>query len=241
MKEHHNIRHTWGEGLSKFQTTEWTQVERSQASRAITGELYQRYQRPVYLYLCRRGFSKHQAQDLIQSFFTDKVLGQQLFDKADPGKGKFRTFLLSAIRNYAIDQHRTAKSENNWNDSIQPATLQDNPVNAFNRTWALQVLEDCLQELEAECQTRGKKKHWDCFRYWLLEPQTLADKTTMSDICRKLHIDDPSQAYNMIANIKRRFQLILRKRLRRQVRSDDQVDEEITDFLKLFSRDTERM
>lgn len=110
MKAHDPYASTWWEGTSQFQTTQWTQLRESDLSSIVMGELYLKYRKPVYRFLLRRGFSKDSARDLIQSFFTDKVLGQHLFRKADQRKGKFRSFLLRAVRNYAIDQKRKEKS-----------------------------------------------------------------------------------------------------------------------------------
>ena len=68
---------------SRFQTTEWTKIVNSTIGKSILAELYSKYWRPVYSYLRRRGFSNEKAKDLIQGFFSEKVLGQQLLQKAD--------------------------------------------------------------------------------------------------------------------------------------------------------------
>ncbi|MEJ2705953.1 MAG: sigma factor, partial [Sedimentisphaerales bacterium] len=105
---------------SRFQTTEWTKILNSALGESIIAELYGKYWRPVYKYLRRKGFSNEQAKDLIQGFFSVKVLGQQLLQKADRAKGKFRTFLLTAITNYAIDLHRQERPIRKLGEDYEP-------------------------------------------------------------------------------------------------------------------------
>ena len=225
---------SWLDGTSHFQTTEWTQVQKSGLSRAVMGELYLKYRKPVYLYLRGRGFKDDQARELIQDFFTDKVLGQQLFHKADCSKGKFRTFLLTAIRNYAIDRYRTTKSMEQLDDNMERQYHKDDPAKVFNRAWAAQILEQTLNELEAECRMHSKREHWKVFHLWLIEPDLSSDRPDMPSVCKKLGIADTSKAYNMISNMKGRFKVVLRRCLQRQVSSESQVDEEIESLLRVF-------
>ena len=225
---------SWLDGASQFQTTEWTQVQKSGLSRAVMGELYLKYRKPVYLYLRGRGFKDDQARELIQEFFTEKVLGKQLFHQADRSKGKFRTFLLTALRNYAIDKHRTAKPMQQLDNELDHPSREDDPTKAFNRAWATQALEQTLNELEQESRQHGKQQHWNVFRLWLVEPDLSRDKPDMASLCRQLGIKDASTAYNMISNMKGRFKVLLRRCLHRHVASESQVDEEIQSLLRVF-------
>jgi DNA-directed RNA polymerase specialized sigma24 family protein len=225
---------SWLDGSSQFQTTEWTQVQKSSLNRAVMGELYLKYRKPVYLYLRGRGYRSDQARELIQDFFTDKVLGKQLFQKADRSKGKFRTFLLTAIRNYAIDKHRTSKPAPQPIDDVAPTSSKGDPVTVFNRAWAAQILGQTLRELEAECRMLGKQRHWQVFRLWLIDPDPGRSKPDMASICDELGIDDASKAYNMVSNIKRRFKVIMRRCFQRQVSSESQIDEEIQNLVRVF-------
>ena len=225
---------------SRFQTTEWTKILNSALGESILAELYTKYWRPVYKYLRRKGFSNEEAKDLIQGFFGEKVLGQQLLQKADRAKGKFRTFLLTAIQNYAIDLHRQDRPMRELDDKIEQASTVDSPESDFDLAWAEEILQNVLAELEAECRNHGKQKHWEIFRSWLLEPEVADAKLDMSALCAKHGIDSPDKAYNMIANIKGRFRNILRRRLRRHAGSDAQVDDEIQHFIQIFSKRSPR-
>jgi RNA polymerase sigma-70 factor (ECF subfamily) len=203
-------------------------------------ELYAKYWRPVYSYLRRKGFSNEEAKDLIQGFFSEKVLGQQLLQKADRTKGKFRTFLLTSLRNYATDLQRKERPTQELDDQPEKPDDGADPETEFDKAWAQELLQAVVKELEAECRGRDKNAHWEVFRAWLLETDSSDEKLDMSDICAKYGIDDASTAYNMIANLKGRFRKILRRRLRPHVDSDEQVDEEIGHFIDILSRSTAR-
>jgi len=225
---------------SRFQTTEWTKILNSGLGESILAELYAKYWRPVYSYLRRKGFGNEEAKDLIQGFFSEKVLGQQLLLRADRAKGKFRTFLLTAIRNYAIDLHRKQKPMQELDDGFDEPSDTGDPEAEFDIVWAQELLKEVLQKLEAECRTRQKDLHWRLFRAWLIDPKISDGRIDMGDLCAELGIDDASKAYNMIANLKGRFQKIARGCLRRHVDSDAEVDDEINHFIQVFSRSTPR-
>lgn len=225
---------------SRFQTTEWTKIVNSTIGKSILAELYTKYWRPVYSYLRRKGFSNEKAKDLIQGFFSEKVLGQQLLQKADRKRGKFRTFLLTSISNYAIDLNRKKRPMKGLDEGLEKPTDIDNPEIEFYVTWAKELLQSVLKELEAECRSHDKIIHWEIFRAWLLKSDIADEKVDMSVICVKYGIDDVNKAYNMISNIKGRFRKILRRHLRCEVDSDAEVDEEINKFIQIFSRNPTR-
>jgi hypothetical protein len=83
-----------------FPATEWTKILSCPHRKAVLAELCQKYWKPVYCYLRGVGLGNDQAKDLTQGFFTEKVLGQDFAAKADREKGRFRNFLLRAVRNY---------------------------------------------------------------------------------------------------------------------------------------------
>lgn len=230
---------TMGGGNRQFPRTEWTRLHNPMLQEALMAELYDKYWKPLYTYLRCKGFPNERAKDLVQGFFTDKILGQDFLARADRAKGRFRNFLMVAIRNYAINVQKKEKSISELNEHVQKSSHQD-PDIEFNRLWAEQVLQEVLKELELECKRKDKFIHWEVFREWLLEPSTESNHGQMGDICKKYNIEDTSKAYNMISNVKKRFRAILRRCLRSQVQSKDDVDAEITDFLNIFSKNTAR-
>lgn len=225
---------------SRFQTTEWTKILNSTLGESILTELYTKYWRPVYKYLRRRGYGNEEAKDLIQGFFSEKVLGQQLLQKADRAKGKFRTFLLTAIKNYAIDRLRQERPTSALDDTCEQPSTVSSPEFDFDLVWAEELLQKVLTELETECRNNSKEAHWEIFRAWLLEPEVSDVKLDMSAICAQHGVDHPDKAYNMIANIKGRFRKILRRHLSRHADSEAEVDDEIKHFIQIFSKNPPR-
>ena len=86
-----------------FLTTHWSLIEDVQSGddkdRALIGLLLDKYWKPVYCYLRRKGYNNEQAKDLTQGFFHEVVLSRELVRRADQSKGRFRSFLLHASIN----------------------------------------------------------------------------------------------------------------------------------------------
>jgi len=221
----------------EFPPTQWTRILSGEQREALLAELCQAYWKPVYCYLRAKGFANEQAKDLVQGFFSEKVLGQELVEKADPQRGRFRSLMLRAVHNYAISVHRAERPCQSLDEDHESPSPAGDPEAAFDRAWADGLLHEVLKELELECSARGKTAHWCIFRDWLLEPGPQGqDNQRMSDLCRKYGVADASAAYHMVENVKRRFRAILRDRLGSLVGPDDDLDEEIRRFIEIFSR-----
>ncbi len=87
-----------------FPTTLWTVVlhagrDQPAQARAALEQLCESYWYPLYSFIRRRGYSPHDAQDLTQAFFTN-LLEKHALGRVDPEQGKFRTFLLAALKNF---------------------------------------------------------------------------------------------------------------------------------------------
>jgi len=225
----------------RFPQTEWTMILDPRQRQAILTELCTKYWKPLYQYLRFKGFSNEEAKDLVQGFFTEKILGREFLHRVDRTRGKFRNFLLVAMRNYAINIQMKEKTPVELDEQSLEIVGNEDPEAEFNRTWADEVLKKALKELENECHRRGKIAHWQIFREWLLEPTIGDDRIQMGTICVKYGIENASQAYNMISKIKLRFRTILRNHLRAYVDSDAAVDAEIIDFINVFSENSERL
>lgn len=227
--------HTSLGGVTRaFPATEWTRLLHCPQRRAVIAELCEKYWKPVYCYLRNMGFANEQAKDLTQGFFTDKVLGQDLIQKADRDRGRFRNFMLRAVHNYAISLQRESRSHCLPTVGSGEDNRTHKPDREFIRAWANQVLTDVLVELEAECRQRGKLTHWLIFRDWLLATSGDLRGRRMVEVAAVHGIHDPSKAYHMIENLKRRFRAILRTRLGQFVQSEEEIEAEIREFMGVF-------
>lgn len=219
--------------------TEWTRILLGRQNEAVLAELYEKYWKPIYCYLRTMGFGNEQAKDLTQGFFTEKVLGQELMQKADREKGRFRSFLLRAVHNYAISVYRAGRTQQSLDTGSELRGAGADPETEFDRAWADELLREVLQELETECQKRNKLTHWHVFRDWLLAPEQ--EGQNMRDICLKYAIPEAATAYHMVENLKRRFRVMLRDHLSPLAGSDEDIEAEIHRFIEIFSCGPARM
>lgn len=251
--KHDGITDMGGTGEA-FLTTHWSVIENigssdENSSRALIGSLLSKYWKPVYCYLRRKGYDNEQAKDLTQAFFHEVVLGRSLIQKADPSKGRFRSFLLIALNRYVI----TARTGQAAQKRIPPSKLvaldvtdlpelrqaasELTPEDSFNYAWVSALLEQVLQEVEAKCHEEGKTVHWHVFHDRVLDP--IMEKTaapSMKDICQKYAIESEGKASNMMVTVKRRFQTALRNHLRGLVVSEDQVDDELAEIMRFLPK-----
>ncbi|MEJ2702731.1 MAG: hypothetical protein P8Z79_09855 [Sedimentisphaerales bacterium] len=223
-----------GGAEKRFPPTAWTQLLDASQKKIVLDKLCARYWKPLYCYLRSMGFGNEQAKDLVQGFLTERVIDRELIRQADKTKGKLRTFLLTAIRNYTINTVKGDKSLVELDKAMEYSGRSANCEVAFDRAWANELLQTVLEDLKLECQKRGKTAHWQLFHQWLLEPCSDHRKPRMKDTCQKYDIANAAHAYHMIENIKRRFRTILREHLRSLVDSDDDVDAEISSFISIF-------
>jgi len=235
-----------------FLTTHWSLVQGAGStdedrSRALIDVLLKRYWKPVYCYLRRKGYDNEQAKDLTQGFFHRVVLGRSLVRKADPSKGRFRTFLLSALNRYLINVHEAETARKRIpQEKLVPLDMVDlpelptvlvelAPEESFNYAWVSTLLEEALAEVEATCRERNLTIHWQVFRDRLLHPILHgADLPPMKEICERYGVAEPVKASNMITTVKRLFQDALQKHVRHSVVSDAEVGGELEEIKHFF-------
>ena len=243
-----------GGGEGRFKTTHWTVIEAIRAdddthARLLIGELIGEYWKPVYCYLRRRGYRNEEAKDLTQEFFQAVVLGRDLIRRADPTKGRFRTLLLTALNRYLANVHRgqTAQKRIPQDKLIHlkqadggdlPEMAQSFTVEeSFNYAWISDLLDRMLEEVEAECCSRGLDTHWHLFHDRVLQPIT--EDTTpppLTELCVRYGVKEAAKASNMIFAVKRRLQSALARRVRESVACDDEIAEEMVELAQFLAR-----
>jgi RNA polymerase sigma-70 factor (ECF subfamily) len=170
---------------SQFPTTRWTLVvaagdpHRKDARSALVS-LCEHYWYPLYAYLRRRGYPADRAQDLTQEFFIRLLEGRYL-DRADPEKGRFRSFLLTSLKFFVADEedrHRALKrgggallslefSSGEERYQREPAH-DETPERIFERRWALSLLDRVVEKLRDEFVQHGRPEHFDRLKVFLL-------------------------------------------------------------------------
>ena len=242
-------------GVGKsFLTTHWSLIEDmgdsdDDKNGALIELLLKKYWKPVYCYLRRRGCQNEEAKDLTQGFFQEVVLGRKLIDKADRTKGRFRSFLLTALNRYLINiRHEQATKRHIPRTKLIGMNISDlselphavttlTPEDSFTYAWISALLEEVLNELKAECEKNNKSLHWQIFRDRALRPiMEGSDAPSLQAVCEKHDFSDTVKASNMIVTVKRRFQALLGQHLRNSVMSDKEAGEELKEIRRFLPK-----
>ena len=228
-------------GTTRFATTHWSVVlaagdNASPQHEQALSRLCQTYWFPLYAYLRRRGYDKHQAEDWTQAFFI-QMIDKRRLSGVSPKPGKFRSFLLTALKNFVSDEHDRARAVKrggaqttlsmNFETAETQYTLEPtdelSPERLFERAWALAVLEQTMNRLEAELTNTNKKELLDSLRVFVCgEPTTV----TYRDVATRLHMTENAVKVT-VHRLRRRYRELLRNEIAQTVLMEDQVDEEI--------------
>jgi RNA polymerase sigma factor (sigma-70 family) len=175
-------------GSSRFPTTRWTLVvaagdPQRKDSRSALVSLCENYWYPLYAYLRRCGHAPDQAQDLTQEFFM-RVLGGRYLDKADPEKGRFRSFILTSLKFFAADEQDRQRAQKRGGGAVVSFEFSsgesgeeryqrepghdETPDRIFERRWALSVLELVMERLRDEFVQHGRPENFERMKVFLL-------------------------------------------------------------------------
>src|SRR5262245_31872982 len=164
-------------GTPTFHTTRWSVVCAAAASaplatrRAALETLCAAYWRPLFAYASRRGLDRAAAEDRVQGFFA-RWIEKDDAAAATPERGRFRSFLLASFVNYLANEHDRERARKRGGDrglrsldaaiaagglgALEPRT-DDSPERAYERAWALAVLERASSRLRAEQARIGRE------------------------------------------------------------------------------------
>ena len=233
-----------GQAAWRFASTRWSLVVAagqgtSPESQEALATLCRVYWYPLYAYARCRLPSVEDAQDLTQEFFA-RLLEKDYLRAADPGRGKFRSFLLTAFKHFLAKERDRAHAQKRGGGRhplpldfqagehrycLEPAD-HATPETIYERRWALTLLEQTLARLRQEFVSADKGKLFDCLK-------------------RTLTGDDPPRPYALLAEelgisqqavkvavhrLRRRYQELLRAEIAQTVASAEEVDDELRDL-----------
>lgn len=241
-----------------FLTTHWSMIEDSKSdddrSRALIGLLLDRYWKPVYFYLRRKGHDNEEAKDFTQGFFHEVVLNRGLVQRADQSKGRFRSFLLHALEQYLIDQrHKRAAQRRIPKDKLVSLDGVKAPIlpwadpdmtaeDSYNYGWMSALLDRVLSDVEAKCHEQDMSMHWNIFHDRVVRPILKQQASpSLETICKKYGIADRKKASNMTITVKRCFQAVLQEHVRNTVISDDQTEVELQEIMQFFPKSAQHL
>lgn len=233
-----------------FVTTRWTvvrnagQPDNALAQEALT-RLCETYWYPLYAFVRRGGRSPEDAQDLTQEFFA-QLLAHHWVARADPRKGRFRSFLLMVLKRFLAKEWEKARTlkrggpippislpldtaENRY--SREPSDTRT-PEQVFEKQWALILLETVLQRLRLEYQEAGKGRLFE-----RLESCLVGSRETQpyASLARELAMTEGA-VKAAVFRLRERYRDYMKEEIAQTVATPAEVDEELRHLCRVLAR-----
>jgi RNA polymerase sigma-70 factor (ECF subfamily) len=243
----------------QFATTRWSLIlsaanseSGEQQARAALEELCRTYWRPIFSFVCRRGYSTEDAQDLTQDFFV-MILEPGWLRHADSNRGRFRSLLLKSLQNFlvnAAERTRTRKRGGevefvSWDDwmaeapsqvSVSAEALDSLPLERFfDLRWAVTVVEHALRRLREECEAKGKRRLFQTLSCYLTAER---DDVSYANLSTALGIAE-SAVRKQLYNMRQRYRSLLRDEVAHTVTDPADVEDEIRHLCAALAAGTE--
>ena len=239
-----------------FASTHWSVIVAAQSNeaepekaRSALAELCQTYWTPLYTFVRRRGYSVHDAQDLTQSFFAH-LIEQEIYARTEPAKGKFRAFLLTALKNFLadaythahrvkrggaaeflpLDEARMEAAESLFQTHSADGDLPEDHL--FERSWAEALVTASLARLAAEYGSEEKRSLFQRLKIFLTgsaEPLPSYDQ-----LAAEMQLP-ASTLRSHVTRLRMRYRQLLRTEVRQTVQTDTEVDGELRALFRVLA------
>lgn len=224
-----------------FVTTHWSVVltagnSDTTRARAALGRLCQTYWYPLYAYVRGRGHSAHDAQDLTQEFFA-QFLERQAVAAANPERGRFRSFILTAMNHFLISEWTKARAQKRGGGQqiismdleaaeerlhLEPAD-QATPDKIFEKQWALTLLSEVLNRLEVEYRREGKDKLFAALKETLMGSR---ETQPYEELAAKLDMNAGAIKV-AVHRIRKRYRELIRAEIANTLDPSQDIDKEM--------------
>lgn len=236
---------------SPFQATRWTLVVRSRggdtSAKSALSDLCAAYYAPVVAFLRSEGRTDDAARELAHGFFARLLEGRSL-EQAEQGRGRFRSYLLGALKHFLLDQRDRATAAKRGGgvehapleapgDSSAPGfqiadTSVPAPDAAFDRQWAISLLDGALRALEAEMIAEGKQRPFELLKPWLTGDAEAASQASISEELG-MSVDAVKQA---VLRLRKRFRAQMKRHIADTVEGAAQAEEELQHLMAALRR-----
>lgn len=235
-----------------FVTTRWTQVlsargESPEAQLAL-GQLCEAYWKPVFRFIRRNNFEEDAAREMTQEFFA-QLLARHGLDHVEQGKGRFRSYLLGAVKHFLADQLDRANAakrgggqapvpfevqpETHTTVCLQiPAPASPLPDAFFDRQWALNVVDRALNAMAAEFAAGGKGKQFETLKPWLVGE---TGSLSQSEAATELGLSEGAIKV-AIHRLRKRFRDLVKEEIAGTVDQTVSVQEELRYLLEALAQ-----
>jgi len=235
---------------ARFDSTRWSIVlaagVRSSPGAAVALEvLCECYWFPIYAFVRREGYQQAEAQDLTQGFFG-MLLQREDLRQVHPSKGRFRSFLLTALKHFLINEWQKARVQKRGGgkpvlsldfDSaetkfeLQPAE-PTTPESVFQRQWALTLLANVQAHLQSEMEMDGRAALYEA-----LKPHLVGDPDAhrYAEVAEKLGMTEAAVKMAM-SRLRKRYREVLREEIAQTVAGEEEIDDEIRELFNALRR-----
>jgi RNA polymerase sigma-70 factor (ECF subfamily) len=236
-------------GSPEFTTTHWSVVlaagaDSSPGARQALEVLCRAYWYPLYASVRRTGHSPEDAQDLTQSFFA-RLLEKDSLRAADPAHGRFRSFLLTALKHFVHTEWEKARAEKrggfrafiSLDEQDAEGRYLAEPVEGltpdrlFEKRWAATLLELVMTRLRDECQAEGKGQLFDALTPHLWGEH---EEPTYREIAARFGLTESAVGVT-VHRLRARYRELLRAEVARTVTAPADVDEELRHLAAIMS------
>lgn len=234
----------------QFATTQWTLVwkaaeEDSKHGRPALAEVIRRYWQPLYTFARKRGLGRQDAEDATQEFLSAVISGR-LLEEADPAKGKFRSYLLTAWKRFLVDEYRKGRTlrrggqahvvsldvqagEQRW---LELNSREPDPDRVFMRSWASSLFEEVHERLARDYSSNKRE---NVLQALLPSLTRNMDMAAYSELAEQLSLS-PSAVKVALHRLRQRFGNYLREVVAETVEDPAEIDAELTELLDVLSR-----
>lgn len=234
-----------------FVTTRWTRVLEARGTsveaKAALSDLCDAYYSPVLAFIRREVRDEDSARELTQEFFA-RLLVQHGLDSVDPARGRFRSFLLGAVKHFLSNQRAKSSAAKRGggviHETLDQATdtspgLEVADPNAqfndtfFDRQWALALMERALVALKGEFNEAAKAGHFQVLKPWLV-----GDNESLSQAEAASLLGMSEGALKVaIHRLRKRFRELIRSEILQTVGTTEQVDQELRYLVEVLALD----
>ena len=213
-------------------------------ARTALEKLCRTYWYPLYAFVRSRGYSANDAQDLTQAFFV-RILETDGFGSADRTKGRFRSYLLGAMKHFLANEWHKAETQKRgggihfieW-DQLSPESrygatsrLWDSPEHRFDSEWAVAIVSAALLTLRQEMEAAGKEAQFDLLKGNLTGESDL----TREEIATKLNISKGAVKV-AIHRLRRRYRELLRATVAETVTNEADLENEMRYLVEILRK-----
>jgi len=196
--------------------------------------LCKEYWFPLYAFIRRKGHSPEDAEDLLQAYF-EQLLAKGYLSKADRERGKFRTFMLTALEHFLGNNAKAQRREKRGGkfsfvslDNAEglyrdePAD-RHTPESIFNRQWALAILQNAMDTLRKEYVQTGRQGLFETVCPFLTEP---SEAPPLAALAKKLEMTEGALRV-AIHRLRRHYGDVIRKEIADTVEDPSEIDAEV--------------